>query len=372
MNRSFQFHITEETAGQRLDHFLASRFGGLSRIRIARLIAQGACLINSATAQSGWRTAAGDLIEITVEDLGPTAMSPSRIPLEILYEDPHLIVVLKPAGMLVHPTMGIKTGTLANALTYHFNRDFFDRAEEATQGQEHTLTRPGIIHRLDRATSGLMVVARTHRALQVLSRHFHRRLIEKRYLAIVRGVMEKDSGSVIAPIGRNEEKRPRWGVIESGREAETRFTVLERKSSFTLLELEPVTGRTNQLRIHCAHIGHPILGDDLYGSGHSVEEQGRIEQGSGGAGEQGSNETQSSVSSSPLHLFTFSPLHPFSPAPLPPCSPAPPHPYPPAPLLISRLCLHAARLGFHHPATGDWMEFESAMPDEMKKVMSEE
>ncbi|MEW6207372.1 MAG: RluA family pseudouridine synthase [Acidobacteriota bacterium] len=358
MNSSFQFLITQETAGQRVDEFLASRFGALSRMRIARLISSGACLVNRATAQSGWRIIEGDLIEITVEDLGPTAMHPSPIPLEILYEDEHLIVVVKPSGLLVHPTVGVKTGTLANALTYHFNKSIFDSSIDVAHGDEHSLIRPGMVHRLDRATSGLMVVAKTARALQTLSRHFQRRLVEKRYLAIVVGEMIEDQGTIIAPIGRDVESRPRWRVMETGREAETRFIVRERKPRLTLIELEPVTGRTNQLRIHCAHIGHPILGDELYGSGQWSVASG---QQPSGAEEMSDRVDQISehidgddqirdVSTSPSSSITSSPLHHFTSS-------------------SSRLCLHAYRLAFHHPLTGEWMKFASPLPDEIERVM---
>ncbi len=350
MNHSFRFLITQETAGQRIDEFLASRFGVLTRMRIARLVAGGACLVNRTVAQSGWRTAAGDLIEITVEDLGPTAMSPSPIPLEILHEDQHLIVVVKPSGLLVHPTLGVKTGTLANALTYHFNKDFFDSSIEApAHGEEHSLIRPGITHRLDRATSGLMVVAKTARALQTLSRHFQRRMVEKRYLAIVRGEMSEDRGSIIAPIGRDAERRPRWGVMENGREAETRFLVRERKPALTLVEMEPVTGRTNQLRIHSAYIGHPILGDELYGRGQGTGDRGQgeicaVEEKTGDETTGGRGYDRTQTASVPCSLSSV------------PCV---------------RLCLHACRLAFHHPATGEWLEFRSPMPVEIESVMRE-
>jgi 23S rRNA pseudouridine1911/1915/1917 synthase len=349
MNSSFQFLITEETAGQRVDEFLASRFGALTRMRIARIISSGACLVNSETAQSGWRTSTGDLIEITVEDLGPTAMHPSRIPLEILFEDEIMIVVVKPSGMLVHPTVGVKTGTLANALTYHFNRDVFDSSAEAANGDEHSLIRPGMVHRLDRATSGLMVVAKTARALQNLSRHFQRRLVEKRYLAVVVGAVSQERGTIIAPIGRDAESRPRWGVMENGKYAETRFLVREKTSRVTLVELEPVTGRTNQLRIHSAHIGHPIIGDELYGSRQWSLVSG---QQSGAEGmsdpvdrisEQVVSDDQASDSSSSASSSITSSQ--------------------------TRLCLHACRLAFHHPSTGEWMEFVSPLPDEIERVM---
>src|SRR5262245_56971482 len=148
MSQSFQFHITEADAGRRLDEFLASRFASLSRIRISNLVNAGACTINQSAMPRGWRLAAGDLVDVTLSDAPPTAMEPEAIPLEVLYEDAHLIVIVKSAGMLVHPTMSVKGGTLANALAYHVNREFYgDRATGLAMpahGEPHTLIRPGL------------------------------------------------------------------------------------------------------------------------------------------------------------------------------------------------------------------------------------
>jgi 23S rRNA pseudouridine1911/1915/1917 synthase len=307
MSRSFTFQITSEESGRRLDEFLASRLGGLSRMRINNLLARGTCLVNGIDAPPGYHLATGDLVEFTIDEAVSTSMRPEPIPLEIIHEDEHIVVLVKPPGMLVHPTKGVKGGTLANALTYHLNRDFYDGLLESGTGEAALdLVRPGLVHRLDRATSGLMVVARTPRALAVLSRHFHRRLVEKRYLAVVRGRVPESAGSIEAPIGRDPDRRPQWGVTESGKPSLTRFRVLDRGPCATLVELEPVTGRTNQLRIHCAHAGHPIVGDELYGQGQSA----------------------------------------------------------------ARLCLHAWRLAFHHPAGGEWLEFTSPLPRDVKEVMS--
>ncbi|HSB10055.1 MAG TPA: RluA family pseudouridine synthase, partial [Blastocatellia bacterium] len=233
-------------------------------------------------------------------------MYPEPIPLEIVHEDEQIVVLLKPSGMLVHPTIGVKTGTLANALAYHLNKRMIEEGEwpdprSSTPNSQRSV-RPGLVHRLDRATSGLMVIAKTPRSLTTLSRHFRRRLVEKRYVALVWGDVELDAGTIDAPIGRDPDGRPRWRVMEGGKGSETRFRVLERRRAATLLELEPVTGRTNQLRIHCARIGHPIVGDGLYCE-----------------------------------------------SPITGCG--------------MRLCLHASRLAFHHPATGEWLEFTSPLPD---------
>ena len=307
---------------QRLDVFLASRLGWLSRMRIAHLLSQGACTVNEQAAHAGHQVRHGDVVRITLLEGSPTAMNPEPVPLEIVYEDDQLLVVVKPAGMIVHPTLGVKTGTLANALAYHLNRmriadcgswrerqaDDFSNPQSAIrnpQSENPQWVRPGIVHRLDRATSGLMVIAKGQRALSILSRHFHHRLVEKRYLAVVTGRVSEDECLISAPVGRDAEGQPKWRVMERGKAAETRLRVLERRKGITLVELEPVTGRTNQLRIHCAHLGHPIVGDEWYGTDGA-----------------------------------------------------------------KRLCLHAARLAFHHPADGAWMEFASPLPAEIAKILS--
>ncbi len=300
----------------RLDRFLADRLGWLSRMRINTLLAEGACLVNRERGVPGYHLARGDRVELELEEGEPTAMTPEPIPLSIVYEDAHLVVVDKPAGMLVHPTRGEKTGTLANALSYHLNFGAHRPTQDTPTAEGSTLlptVRPGLVHRLDRATSGLMVVAKHQRALTILTRHFHHRLVEKRYLALVRGLIDDEKLSIEAPIGRDAEAHPKWRVLNGGRDALTRLRVVERRNGLTLVELEPVTGRTNQLRIHCAHIGHPIVGDSWYGPDVQT------------------------------HAAT-------------------------------RLCLHAARLCFHHPANGDWLEFTSKIDslfhlfiDSMKK-----
>ena len=255
VSEKFQFRVGEGEAGGRLDRFLAARLPNLSRMRIASLVAAGACAVNGAAAHAGFKLRPGDSVEIAFDEAAADgAMTPEPIPLDVLHEDEDLLVVDKPAGMLVHPTRAVKSGTLANALTHHLNRG------------SQTLVRPGLPHRLDRATSGLMVVAKNQRALGVLARHFHRRLVEKRYLALVHGRIRADGMTISAPVGREEEAWPKWRVTEDGRPAESRLRVVERRRTLSLVELEPVTGRTNQLRIHCAHVGHAIVGDGWYGS----------------------------------------------------------------------------------------------------------
>ncbi len=277
---------------------------------LAGQIASGFCLVNGAVAPVGRKLQEADLIEIEIDDSAQTAMLPEELPLDIVFEDAEIIVVNKPAEMLVHPTHRVKTGTLANALAFHLNK--FRQNGEITQEQDESkiqnpkskiAVRPGLVHRLDKQTSGLMVAAKTERALRILSSHFERKLIEKRYLAAVTGDVPEDAGKIIAPIGRLADEKPHWRVLPEGKAAETNFQVLERRAGqLTLLELEPVTGRTNQLRIHCAHAGFPILGD--------VERGGRE---------------------------------------------------------FSRLCLHAAKLSFYHP-NGGWLTFEAKPPPEFIEI----
>jgi 23S rRNA pseudouridine1911/1915/1917 synthase len=283
--KTISFSVGEEAAGQRLDDFLAARLARLSRMRIVGMVERGGCAVNGAAGRAGQRLSAGDHVEAAVSDETPNAMTPEASPLEVIFEDEHIIVVVKPPGVLVHPSLGVKTGTLLNALAYHLNRD------------PRTFVRPGLVHRLDRDTSGLLVVAKTRRALSRLSQHFQRRLVEKLYLAVVGGRVGADGLTINAPVGRDADSRPPWRVKEDGKHALTRLRVIERRGRRSLVELEPLTGRTNQLRIHCAHAGHAIVGDRLYG------------------GE--------------------------------------PH---------ARLCLHATRLAFRHPATNERLEFSSPLP----------
>ena len=181
--------------------------------------------------------------------MSPLAAAPEPIALDILFEDDHLLVVNKPPGMLVHPSVRERSGTLMNALLHH--------APDA-----EAIRLP---HRLDRHTSGLMVVTKTARAVHSLALQFLHRTVEKRYLALVAGLVAADEQLVDAPIGRDRLARPQWGVREEGRAAQSRLEVLRRDAGLTLLALTPITGRTNQLRIHCLHIGHPIVGDTIYG-----------------------------------------------------------------------------------------------------------
>jgi 23S rRNA pseudouridine1911/1915/1917 synthase len=237
--------VSDDEAGVRLDDYLAARFGTLSRMKIRQAVLNGLCRVNGEPAASGDRLSAADRVEVELDPSAPNAMQPEEIPIEIPYEDDWLAVVNKPAGMLVHPTRGVKSGTLANALAWHWNRN----------AAPSEVVRPVFVNRLDKPTSGLVVVAKSE-GLQLT--------IEKRYLALVAGAVEQDQ-TIEAPIARISEERPHWQVSPNGKASTSRLRVIERGTKMTLVELSPLTGRTNQLRIHCAHIGHPIFGDREFG-----------------------------------------------------------------------------------------------------------
>ncbi len=212
------------------------------------------CEVNGRWENRGYLLKPNDFVEVEIDRARQTSMQPEQIWLEIVYEDAEFLVVNKPSGMLVHPTIRVRGGTLLNALAFHLN----------SAGNSDIFKRAGLVHRLDKDTSGLVLIAKTSRSHQILCSHFQRKLIEKRYFALVGGNVENDSGTIVAPIGRYAETRF-WDIKEDGKNAVTNYRVKERFNDKTLLELEPVTGRTNQLRIHLAHIGHPILGDIKYG-----------------------------------------------------------------------------------------------------------
>jgi len=233
----------------RLEEYLFDTFPGLSRMYIRDVIKSENCEVNGRVENKGKPIRTGDFVEIRLDLDRETAMRPESIPLQILFEDRELLVVNKPAGMLVHPTHRDKNGTMLNALVFHLN-----------YGDSLKTIRPGLVHRLDKETSGLMVVAKNVRSHRLLARQFHQKSVEKKYLARVEGSVSANTGAIEASIGRYAERKI-WDVKENAKPSVTKYRVLGRREDSTLLELEPITGRTNQLRIHCASIGHPIVGD---------------------------------------------------------------------------------------------------------------
>ncbi len=255
---------TEKHVGKRLDIFIAHYEPQISRNRIQTLIKQAFALVNGTAEKRGYKVKLGDSITLEMPERKIREVAPEPIPLSIIFEDPHMIVLNKPPGLVVHPAPGNYTGTLVNALLYHYGS--LPSSGPGPQGSE----RAGIVHRLDKDTSGVMVVARTEKALRSLSMQFKNRIVRKRYLALVSGVIKKGSGTIEAGLGRHVKERKKISVhTHKAREAITMYTVKERFKSATLIEVEIKTGRTHQIRVHAAHIGHPVLGDRVYGSPRS-------------------------------------------------------------------------------------------------------
>lgn len=258
MQERFVIVTGKVPSGTKLIKYLLDQYAGLSKLYLRDQIKAGFCEVNGRIENSGFLLRQNDLIEIEIDLTRQAAMRAEEFPLEVLFEDASLIVVNKPHGMLMHPSHREKSGTLLNALTFHFNRDKF----------EGPSVRPGLVHRLDKDTSGLTVAAKDPKAHRRLSGAFERKLVEKRYVAVVKGVVEKDLGMIDLPIARFADGK-HWTVMEDGKPSVSNFWVIDRRDETTLIELEPVTGRTNQLRIHCEAIGHPIIGDVRRGGGGS-------------------------------------------------------------------------------------------------------
>ena len=305
--------IDTETAGARLDSFLASQLKDLSRTRIQHSIADGDILVNERVVKPSYRLRDGDQIEIDLPEPPPLEIVPEPIALDIVYEDDDLIVVNKPAGMVVHPGAGIDSGTLVHALVYHFN------SLSETAGS----TRPGIVHRLDKETSGLLVVAKNNKVHERLAESFHNREVFKLYNALVYGQVSTDQGEIDARIGRSPHNRTRMSVLRggAGRAAHTIFEVVKRYQEFTLLDVQIKTGRTHQIRVHLAHIGHPVVGDATYGSGRE-------------------NSIRDATNKRVLRL-------------------------------LKRQFLHSAELAFDHPRTGARLEFTAPLPPDLSSILSE-
>ncbi len=280
----------------------------LSRSRLQELMAEGLITIDGARIKASRKLQGGETVRIVIPDVKPLALRPDPIPLHILYEDADLIVLDKPAGMVVHPAAGNPDGTLVNALLHHC-RDL-----SGIGGVE----RPGIVHRLDKDTSGVMVAVKTDSAHRSLSTQMKRRRVEKQYLAIARGRLPRDHGMIEAPIGRHERHRKKMTVhVARGREAVTFYEVLERFIGSAVLSVTLKTGRTHQIRVHLSHLGRPIVGDPVYGGRHF----GQIGCPQGGT------------------------------------------------VAVQRQMLHARRLGFRHPRSHVFMAFEAPLPEDFQSVL---
>ena len=292
-----QFLIAAGDAGKRLDHFLLERMSGHSRARLQSWIRAGRVLVDGAGVKASHLLRAGEQIEVTPADPPPLQAAAENLPIEILYEDPAVIAVNKPAGLTVHAGAGALSGTLVNRLVHHFQ----------SLSQVGGDLRPGIVHRLDKDTSGVLLVARNDSAHRHLAEQFAARTVEKLYLALVEGVVRADSGRITKPIARDPVRRTRMTarVKTGGRTALTEYRVLERFAGFTFLEVRLGTGRTHQIRVHMADLGHRVAGDRLYGA-----------------------------------------------------APA------------SRMFLHAWRIGFLSPATGERVTVEAPLPEELEQWLA--
>ncbi len=257
--------VTEKHAGKRLDIFIAHYEAHISRSRIQSMIKKGLALVNGRTEKPGYKVKPGESITLELPEKKVFEVLPEPIPLSVIFEDEHMVVLNKPPGLVVHPAPGNYTGTLVNALLYHYG-SLPSAGTGSTGISGSDRERAGIVHRLDKDTSGVMVVARTAQALKDLSAQFKARSVQKRYVALVAGVIKKGSGKIEAAIGRHVKERKRISVhTDKAREAISLFKVKERFKNATLVEVEIKTGRTHQIRVHMAHIGHGVLGDRVYG-----------------------------------------------------------------------------------------------------------
>ncbi|MFV4929264.1 RluA family pseudouridine synthase [Lactobacillus delbrueckii] len=297
MNREYE--LTAEESGQRLDKYLAGEMTNLSRSRIKELVQAGEVLVNGKKSKVSYKVQKGDLIQVTVLPLEPLKLEAENIPLDIVYEDEDVIVVNKPQGMVVHPAAGHPSHTLVNALLYH-TRDLADSPEGF---------RPGIVHRIDKDTSGLLMVAKNAAARESLEKQLAAKSNKRQYLAIVHGNFAEEEGTIDAPIGRNPKDRKQMAVVEKGKSAVTHFKVLEQYQGYSLVECQLETGRTHQIRVHMAYIGHPLAGDPLYGPRKALPGHGQF--------------------------------------------------------------LHAKTLGFEQPSTGEWLEFSVQPPEIFQQTVAD-
>lgn len=256
-----RLRASEESKNQRLDAFLASGLDGLTRSQATRLIESGEVAVNGRAVSKSYKLAGGEDVAVTLPEPEPVEAVPQDIPLDVVYEDADVIVVNKPSGMVVHPAPGHPDGTLVNALLYHC---------AGTLSGVGGALRPGIVHRIDRDTSGLIIAAKNDAAHQYLSAQLADHTLARTYECIVVGALREDRGTVDAPIARHPTDRKRMAVVAGGREAVTHWEVIARYPGYTHVRCRLETGRTHQIRVHMAYIGHPILGDTVYGAKKEV------------------------------------------------------------------------------------------------------
>ena len=330
--------VDQDAAGKRLDAFLADQIEGWSRSRLQRLIEDGDVLVNGKTAKPSYKLRDGDEVDVDLVEAPVERFEPENIPLDIVFEDQFLAVINKPAGMVVHPGAGVSSGTLANAIAWHFKSEppmVMGGLPEASVSDEISpllvnasgnpppirggTDRVGIVHRLDKDTSGLILVAKDEKTHESLAEQFRSRTVEKSYIALVHGSPRENKGTIDRPIARDRWHRTKMTVAANGREALSIWKVRQRFEKFTLVEVEIKTGRTHQIRVHLASINHPVVGDATYNEGRdntiaNVEIKKAVEK-------------------------------------------------------LGRFFLHAERLAFTHPETSERLSFRTQIPDELKHLL---
>lgn len=295
-----ELKIEEQQAGIRIDKYLSDELEGISRSYIQKLMENGNITVNQKSVKSNYKLRNKDFVQVLLPDPEELNIEPENIPLSILYEDEHLLVVDKPKGMVVHPAAGHMTGTLVHALLYH--------CKDQLSGI-NGVQRPGIVHRIDQNTTGALVVCKTDNAHKHLAEQLKVHSITRKYRAIVHGNVKEDTGTVHATIGRDPKDRKKMAAHVQGKDAITHYKVLERFGNYTYMEFSLETGRTHQIRVHMKSIGHPILGDDIYGPAK-------------------------------------------------------------CPFTLEGQTLHAMVLGFIHPATEEYMEFTAPIPEYFEKLLT--
>lgn len=296
-----EYELTADESGERIDKFLSRNYENLSRSYIQKLLKDGNIIVNKLAVKANYKIASGDVIHIRIPESEPLDILPENIPLDILYEDSDILIVNKPKGMVVHPSPGHYTHTLVNAVLYHCGGNL-----SGING----VIRPGIVHRIDMNTTGSLLICKNDRAHQILAKQLKEHSITRRYHAIVHGNIKEDSGTVDAPIGRHPADRKKMSTkSQHGRHAVTHYRVLERFGSYTYIECELETGRTHQIRVHMSSIGHPILGDDVYGPAR-------------------------------------------------------------CPFKLEGQTLHAKTLGIIHPSTKEYMEFDAPLPQYFQNLLT--
>ena len=317
------FTIAETDAGKRLDAFLSERIEGWSRSRLQRLITDGDVLVNGKTAKASYKLHQNDEIDVDLVEAPAAVFEPEDIPLEIVFEDEWLAVINKPAGMVVHPGAGNSSGTLANAIAWHFKFQIPDSRSgpksEIWNLESGTDSRIGIVHRLDKDTSGLIIVAKDEETHEALSNQFRDRVVTKQYVALVHGSPRENSGTIDRPMARDRWHRTKMTVAANGRSALSLWKVRQRFEKFTLVDVEIKTGRTHQIRVHLASINHPVVGDETYNEGRdntiaNVDVKNAIRK-------------------------------------------------------MGRFFLHAEKLSFAHPRSGERLSFTTEIPAELKELL---